>query len=52
MTVILATSLSKSNSSFGSIKGQGELSRDEKVLLYMREVLGELHFLADAGETA
>jgi spore maturation protein CgeB len=32
-------------------QGEGELSRDEKLLLYMREVLGELQFLNDIGQT-
>jgi hypothetical protein len=33
-------------------RGEGELSRDEKLLLYMREVLSEVRFLNDVGQTA
>jgi spore maturation protein CgeB len=31
-------------------KGEGELSREEKLLLYMREALGELHYLNEVGQ--
>ncbi len=32
-------------------KGQGELSREEKLLLYMREVLGEVRYINEVGQT-
>ena len=31
--------------------GKGELSREEKLLLYMREALGEIQYFNESGQT-